>query len=136
MALSTGDYAADVDPTIRRQLQTTQDDYDDDEPQRVVTRPGRRAPAKDPLAMDIIIDGVRLGTIYPDQLTMGDQIDLEDATTIRAIVGWLEDHAGADYDTAMDVLRPLKLQEAVGLMMQIQEAIGKAISVPKTKRRR
>jgi hypothetical protein len=71
-------------------------------------------------------------TIDVDELTIGDQMDLEEAKTAGDIVRWLVTHAGAD----MDALRALKLRElrtlAESIGAQLKEGLtpSKANGVP------
>lgn len=55
-------------------------------------------------------------TIDVDDLTIGDQMDLEEAKTAGDICRWLVTHAGAD----MQELRALKLRE----LKTLAETIG------------
>lgn len=58
-------------------------------------------------------------TIDVDALTVGDQMDLEAATTMTALVQWLVDHAGAE----MAELRALTLAE----LRTLAETIGEQL---------
>lgn len=81
--------------------------------------------------MDIKIDGHLLGTVDVSALTIGAQMDLEDANSVRALIRWLVDYAGADEQAVRAALRPLPAQEIASLIESISKALAGAVSVPK-----
>jgi hypothetical protein len=69
--------------------------------------------------IDIKIDDVQIGLIDPAEITIGDQIELEDAKGAKNIITWLKAHAGMDAAAEAKLLKmPLRkiklLAEGVG----------------------
>lgn len=77
--------------------------------------------------MDIKVNDQVIGTLDPAELTIGDELDLEDCRSLRDMMDWLCDHAEADEDTLEGVLRPLKLPEILNIRNGIAQAIGAAL---------
>jgi len=59
-------------------------------------------------------------TIDADALTIGDMLDLEEATTVRAMVAWLVTHGGV---SEADV-RALPLAELKSVAEQVKAALA------------
>jgi hypothetical protein len=74
----------------------------------------------------IDIDGVRLGALDPDTLTMGDVIDLEEAKGFRDIAAWLVEKAGAD----MTDVRKLPYRKLTELAEGLRDALKTASELP------
>jgi hypothetical protein len=79
------------------------------------------------MIMELKVDGKVIGEVDPQALTIGDQLDLEDARTVRDVMYWLVDHAGADEEALEETLRPLPLPEVLTIARGISEALGAAI---------
>lgn len=58
--------------------------------------------------------------IDPDTLTIGAMLDLEEATTVRALVDWLVEHGGA----AEAEVRALPLSELKDVAEQVKAALA------------
>lgn len=80
--------------------------------------------------INILLDGQQIGAIDPDALTLGDQIDLEEARGVKDICAWLVAHAGAD----LPVLRKLPFAKLNELAEGVAAALKEAAEVPLTKR--
>jgi hypothetical protein len=96
---------------------------------------GRNAPPGTRL-VEIAIDGVVLGTVDPNELTAGAQLDLEDVQRGKHLITWLVQHAGADATTVEAAIRPMPARALLDLMREISAALGEALDVPKTSARR
>ncbi len=99
-------------------------------------RRGRAVPEPAPRVVDIVVDGVTLGTVDPAELTAEAQFELEEAQTALALLDWLARHAGADKRQARRTIGPMKVQAIVELAAEIAAAIGAAVEPPKARRRR
>ena len=82
------------------------------------------------LLVAIKINGIEVGTIDPAELTVEAQMDLEEGTSIGALVQWLHKHAGADVEKAKEALRPIKMRELPGVYQAIGEALKRSIQIP------
>jgi hypothetical protein len=79
--------------------------------------------------VNIEIDGVQIGKIDPDDITIGDQIELEEAKGAKQIVTWLRAHAGTD-DAAVAKLVTMKLRKMRELATSVGEALLAAAELP------
>jgi hypothetical protein len=86
--------------------------------------------------VEIRIDETILGEIDPDTLTIGDQMDLEAASSLSQIIEWLIAHTGAERGQIVAALRPLPLPRVWDLVADINTAMGRAIGAPKKTGRR
>jgi hypothetical protein len=77
----------------------------------------------------IEVDGQKLGTIDPEELTIDDQIALEQARGAIKTIAWLKAHAGTTDEQAAAIGR-LKLRKIKELNTAIGEAISAALELP------
>jgi hypothetical protein len=77
----------------------------------------------------IDINGERLGTIDPEELTIDSQIELEQARGAKLLIAWLRKYAGTtDEQTA--VIGKMKLRRIKDLNTSIGEAISASLDLP------
>lgn len=79
--------------------------------------------------ISITIDGQTLGQIDPEELTIDDQIELEQARGAVRTVAWLKAHAGTTDEQAA-MIGKLKLRKIKELNTAIGEAIMAALELP------
>ena len=77
----------------------------------------------------IEIDGQKLGTIDPEELTIDDQIALEQARGAIKTIAWLKQHAGTTDEQAAAIGK-MKLRKIKELNVAIGEAISAALELP------
>lgn len=76
--------------------------------------------------IDIKCNGQVIGRLNPDELTVGDQIDLEEAVGASQIAKWLITHAGAK----MEDIRPIPFPRLKELMNGLADALKEASELP------
>jgi len=76
--------------------------------------------------IDIKCNGKVIGHLNPDELTVGDQIDLEAAVGAKQIAEWLIAHAGSK----MEDIRPIPFPKLKELMEGLAEALKVASELP------
>jgi hypothetical protein len=79
--------------------------------------------------IDINIDGVLIGRIDPAEVTIGDQIELEETRGAKGIVAWLKAHAAMSAD-AESTLRKMPLRKVKELGNGVSEALLAAVELP------
>jgi len=77
----------------------------------------------------IAIDGATYGQINPDELTIEDQIALEEARGAKGIVTWLKAHAGTTDEQAAKLVK-LPLRKVRELYQGVADAIKAAVELP------
>lgn len=112
----------------------TEDETEEQVWERQRGRIGKPQPIRSRL-VEIIVDGVLLGTLDPDTLTANAQFELEEAQQSIELLDWLERYAGADRAEARRIVGAMQLTALLDLGMSIGTALGEAIKVPKPKRR-
>lgn len=97
---------------------------------------GRAVPPAPGGLVDIVVDGVTLGSVDTAELTIEAQFQLEETRQAIELLDWLETHAGADRKQARKALGSMKLPALIDLAREIQTAIGEALQVDPRMRRR
>jgi hypothetical protein len=77
----------------------------------------------------VTIDGEKFGQIDPEELTIDDQIALEDARGAKALIAWLTQHAGTTDEQAATIGK-MKLRKVKELSQAIGDAITAALELP------
>lgn len=100
-------------------------------------RPRGRAEPEAPRArlVDIVVDGVLLGSLDPNTLTANAQFELEEASQATELLDWLARYAGANRSDVRKVIGDMPLTSLMEIGRSIGTALGEAIKVPKPKRR-
>lgn len=83
------------------------------------------------MTVAIVVNGQQLGEVDPDELTIGAQMDLEDAKSTRQVIQWMGTYANADVARVEEILRPLKARELHQLVASLNTALQRAVEVPK-----
>ena len=79
--------------------------------------------------IDIRVDDILIGHIDPAELTIGDQIELENAKGARDIVAWLRIHAGMDKDAEAKLVK-MPLRKIKELGDGVSQAMMAAVELP------
>lgn len=102
-------------------------------------RLGRVVSEVQPVYVDIVVNGVVFGTIEPTKLKARAQIDLERAKGALDLLKWCQVHGGipeAELPALEDELGEMPLQAIMDLIVEISQALGAAVEIPKAKGRR
>lgn len=107
-------------------------------------------PQEEEPALDIIVNGVVFGTVYPRQLKAKAQIALERCRTALSLLTWCQVYGGVDntdasrderngktdLDRLEDDLGEMEIGALLDLILEIGTTLGEAMQLPKRKARR
>lgn len=79
--------------------------------------------------IDIQVDSTLIGRIDPADVTIGDQIELEEAKGARDILAWLKSHAAMSAD-AESTLKKMPLRKVKELGEGVSKALMAAVELP------
>jgi hypothetical protein len=79
--------------------------------------------------IDIKVDDVLIGRIDPADVTIGDQIELEEARGARDIVAWLKAHAAMGAEAEAKLLK-MPLRKVKELGDGVSKALMAAVELP------
>lgn len=79
--------------------------------------------------IDIKVDEVLIGRIDPASITIGDQIELEEAKGAREVLAWLRAHAGTEAE-AEAKLKKMPLRRIKELAQGVGDALIAAAELP------
>lgn len=80
--------------------------------------------------VEIVIDGVVLGCLDPEVVTLRQQMELEEQATLIGVVRWLETYAEGDRDTILAAFDRLTLSDFPALLLALNSALAEAVTVP------
>lgn len=154
--LNTGDYAAQVDPSIASQLEQGKIRLLDDPTKQVLeTKKLIPIPVEDlyrntsyktsneihndglnDVIMEVKLDDINLGSINISELTIGHQLELENCKDAKDIVNWLVKYANGDRNHIIQSLSPLPIVRIIDLLQILTTGIGKGIALISQKQSR
>ena len=108
-----------------------QEDPVDDYPRVPRRQVGRVVPEVVEPSFEIVLDGHKVGEVFPLRLTGAAQLDLEDAQTTRQVINWVVTYAGGNAEQVEGLLRPLPLIEVTNFVRQVALALKKSLQLGK-----
>lgn len=80
---------------------------------------------------DVMVNGVRLGTIDSEKISLRASVELERTQQIAGMVDWLVKYAAGDEETILTVFEDLKFNEQHEVIRAINAALRGSAQVPK-----
>lgn len=90
-------------------------------------------------SIEIVVNDVTIGLLYPDELKAKAQFDLERLKATHELIWWLKQYANvplASYGQLQTFMEELPLIDLANVGKAIGEAINQVLQIPKTTRKR
>lgn len=83
--------------------------------------------------IEIVIDGVAVGRLDPERVTLRQQVELEEQGTLTGLIRWLEAYAEGDRDAILDLFDRLSMTDLPEVLRAVNSALAEAAMVPKAR---